>query len=129
MLIGPKIRGRKIKSIRVDPSDLKLLRKELKLDPEWADYAKASDSELHRLAVIFARIHIAGDVHVLTTKAVATLVNEAIRLNIAEVARSLGGVAQMNPDGTISVTRPEADSIETFNAKPPTLPSPRKMVN
>ena len=128
MELGPKIRGKKVKSIRVDPSDLKLVRKELKANPEWSEYAEASDSELVRIAFIFTRIHIAPDVHVLTTKAVGTLVSEAIRLNIAEVARALGGVAQMNPDGTISVTRPEAESIETFDVKPPTIPQ-RTMVN
>ena len=128
MELGPKIRGRKIKSIRVDPSDLKLLRKELKASPEWAEYAKASDSELVRLAVIFARIHIKPDVYVLTLDSVNQLVDEAIRVNIGEVAQALGGVAQMNPDKTISVTRPEADSITTFKAKPTTIPRPT-MIN
>ena len=114
----PKIRGRKIKSVRVDPSDLKLLREELLLDPEWAEYAEASDSELVRLTVMFARLHIQPDVFTMTLDAVNQLVSEAIRLNIAEVARALGGVAQMNLDKTINVTRPESDSIKTFKAKP-----------
>ena len=124
MDLGPKIRGRKIKSIRVDPSDLALLREELKANPEWSEYGKASESELVRIAIIFARLHIQPDVFLLTTDAVNQLVNEAVRLNIAEVARALGGVAQMNADGTIDVTRPEADSIETFKAKqvPPKRP-------
>ena len=124
MELGPKIRGRKIKSIRVDPSDLKLLRKELKANKEWAQYAEGSDSEMVRIAVIFARIHIQPDVYVMTLDSVNQLVEEAIRFNIAEVARALGGVAQMNPDKTISVTRPGADSIETFKAKPPKIQRP-----
>ena len=124
MELGPKIRGRKIKSIRVDPSDLKLLRKELKANKEWAQYAEGSDSEMVRIAVIFARIHIQPDVYVMTLDSVNQLVEEAIRFNIGEVARALGGVAQMNPDKTISVTRPGADSIETFKAKPPKIQRP-----
>ena len=56
--------------------------------------------------------------------AVNTLVDEAVRLNISEVARALGGVAQLNPDKTISVTRPEADSIKIFKANPPTIRRP-----
>lgn len=124
MEMGPKIRGRKIKSVRVDPSDLKLLREELKDTKEWAQYAEASDSELVRLGVMFTRVHIRPDVYVMTLDSVNQLVEEAIRFNIAEVARALGGVAQMNPDKTISVTRPGADSIETFKAKPPKIQRP-----
>ena len=120
----PKIRGKKTKSIRVDLSELKLLREELKDNKEWADYAEALDSELVRLAVMFARLHMQPDVFMLTTDAVQTLVNEAVQLNIGEVAAALGGVAQMNPDGTISVTRPDSDSIKTFKAKPPTKKKP-----
>ena len=52
-----------------------------------------------------------------TLEAVNQIVDKAVRVNIGEVARALGGVAQMNPDKTISVTRPEADSIKTFKAK------------
>ena len=118
MDLGPKIRGRKIKSIRVDPSDLKLLRKELKANPEWAQYAEASDSEVHRIAVIVARIHIAPDIYVLTLDAINQLVDEAVRNAIGGVALALGGVAQMNPDKTISVTRPGQDTIETLEANP-----------
>ena len=123
MKLGPKIRGRKIKSIRVDPSDLALLRKELKENPEWEQYGLASESELVRIAVIFARLHIQPDVFMLTSAAVQTLVDEAIRLNIAEVARALGGAAQLNADMTITVAQPERETI-TFNAKPPTPPRP-----
>ena len=121
MELGPKIRGKKTKSIRVDLSDLKKLRKELKGDPEWEEYAKALDSELVRLAFIFARIHIQPDVFVVTLDSVNTLVSEAVRLNIGEVARALGGVAQLNPDGTISVSRPESDSITTIKTDPPKI--------
>ena len=128
MELGPKIRGIKSKSIRVDPSDLKVLRKELKATKQWAKYAEVSDSELVAIAFIFARIHIAPDVYVLTLDAVNQLVDEAVRLNIAEVARALGGVAQMNPDKTISVSRPEADSIKTFKAKPVAVRRP-PMIN
>ena len=120
----PKIRGKKTKSIRVDLSELKLLREELKDNKEWAEYAEALDSELVRLAVMFARLHMQPDVFMLTTDAVQTLVNEAVQLNIGEVAAALGGVAQMNPDATISVTRPDSDSIKTFKAKPPTKKKP-----
>ena len=120
----PNIRGQKSKSIRIDPAGLALFREELKGDSEWEEYAVASDSELVVLAVMFARLHVAPDVFLLTTAAVQTLVDEAIRINIGEVARALGGVAQMNPDKTISVSRPESDSVETFNAKPPTVPRP-----
>ena len=120
----PNIRGQKSKSIRIDPTGLALFRAELKGDPEWEEYAAASDSELVVLAVMFGRLHVAPDVFLLTTAAVQTLVDEAIRLNIGEVARALGGVAQMNPDKTISVSRPESGSVETFNAKPPTVPRP-----
>ena len=124
MELEPKIRGRKTKSIRVEANDLKLLREELKATKEWAQYAEAADSELVRLAVMFARLHMQPDVFMLTTDAVQTLVNEAVRLNIAEVARALGGVAQMGQDGFISVTRPEADAIESFQAKPVAVPRP-----
>ena len=124
----PHIRGQKTKAIRIDPTGLALFRKDLKADPEWAEYAKASDSELVVLATVFARIHIQPEVYVLTLDSVNTLVDEAIRLNIGEVARALGGVAQMNPDKTISVGRVDGDSIETFNAKPPTIRRP-PMIN
>ena len=77
---------------------------------------------------MFGRLHIQPDVFLLTTAAVQTLVNEAIRANIGEVARALGGVAQMNPDMTITVARPEADSTETFDAKPPTVPLPSPLL-
>ena len=127
MELGPKIRGKKVKSIRVDPTDLALLRKELKANPAWAEYAEASDSEVHRIAVIFARVHVAPDVHVLTTKALCELLNEAIRINVAAVAQALGGVAQANQDGTISVTRPESDGITTLRIEPPEPPPPTRV--
>ena len=120
----PNIRGQKTRSLRIDPTALALFREELKGDAEWEEYATASDSELVGLATMLARLHLQPDVFLLTTAAVQTLVDEAIRLNIGEVARALGGVAQMNPDKTITVARPEADSTETFNAKPPRVPRP-----
>ena len=39
------------------------------------------------------------DIFMLTTEAVQTLVDEAVRINIAEVALVLGGVAQMDREG------------------------------
>ena len=121
MELGPKIMGKKNKSIRVDPSQLAAFRKEMKGNPEWSEYASATDSEIVRIGIIFGRLHVQPDVYMMTLESVNTLVAEAIRVNIAEVARALGGVAQMNPDKTISVTRPGADSIETFKAKPPPI--------
>ena len=59
-----------------------------------------------------------------TLEAVNQIVDEAVRVNIAEVALVLGGVAQMDRDGMISVTRPESDSIKTFKAKPVTKNKP-----
>ena len=97
MDLGPKIRGRKKKSIRFDPTDLKLLRDELKGDPNFEDYAAASDSEILRLAVFLARVHVSPDVFMMTLETVQTLLNESVRLNISEVARALGGVAAMTP--------------------------------
>ena len=120
----PVMRGQKTKAIRIDPTGLALFREELKGDPEWAEYSEASESELVVLATMFARLHIQPDVFLLTTDAVQTLVDEAIRLNIGEVARALGGVAQMNPDKTITVGRVDGDSIETFDAKPPNIQRP-----
>ena len=93
----PSIKGQKSKSIRIDPTGLALFREELKGDPEWEEYAAATDSELVVLMTMFARLHIQPDVFTLTSAAVQTLVDEAIRLNIGEVARALGGVAQLNP--------------------------------
>ncbi len=121
----PNIRGQKTKAIRIDPIGLALFREELKGDPEWDEYAEASESELVTLAVIFARIHIQPEVYVLTLDSVNTLVDEAIRLNIGEVARALGGVAQLNPDKTITVARPESESTQTFKAKPPKPQKPK----
>ena len=120
----PVSRGQKTKAIRIDPTGLAEFRKELKASSEWAHYAEAPDSELVRIAIMFGRLHMQPDVFMLTTLAVATLVDEAVRINIGEVARALGGVAQMDRDGTISVTRPESDSIKTFKAKPLTVTRP-----
>ena len=117
MGLGPKIRGRKTKSIRVDVSDLKSLREELKATKEWKHYAEAADSELIRLGVMFARLHMQPDVYVMTLESVNQLVDEAVKLNIGQVALALGGVAQMNPDKTITVMRPGADAPDTLKAK------------
>ena len=58
MKLGPRMKGRKGKTVRVDPSELALFREELKANPEWAEYAEAPDSELVRIAVLFGRIHV-----------------------------------------------------------------------
>ena len=120
----PKLRGHASKSIRVNPVELAALREELKGDPEWGEYAVASDSELVVLATMFARLHLQPDVFVMTQESVSTLVNEVVRLNIADVAMALGGVAQMDRDGIISVTRPESDAVKSFKWKQVTIPRP-----
>ena len=126
----PVGRGQKTKAIRIDPTGLAEFRVELKANPNWAHYAEAPDSELVRIAIMLSRLHMQPDVFMLTTAAVATLVDEAVRINIAEVARALGAVAQMDRDGVISVTRPEvADAIEKFQAKPVTVPRPSSMLS
>ena len=114
----PVSRGQKTKAIRIDPTGLAEFREELKANSDWAHYAEAPDSELVRIAVMFGRLHIQPDMYVMPLKTVNAIVDEAVRVNIAEVARELGGVAQMDRDGIISVTRPESDSIKTFKAKP-----------
>ena len=124
MELEPKIRGKKTKAIRVEESSLTSLREELKASKQWAHYADAADSELLRLAVMLARLHMQPDVFMLTTDAVQTLVDEAVRFSIAEVAGALGGVAQLKPDGTMTVARIESDSVATFPAKPLTVTQP-----
>ena len=118
MEFGPKIKGRKNKSIRIDSSQLEAFRKELKGTPEWAEYATATDSEIVRIGLIFARVHMQPDVFLMTLESVNQLVDEAVRNAIGGVALALGGVAQLNPDKSISVTKPASDSVETFKAKP-----------
>ena len=113
----PNIRGLKTKAIRVDPAGLAEFREELKADPDWAMYAGVSESELVTLAVVFSRIYIRPEVITMTVSDYNHLIDEAVRINIAEVALALGGVAQMGPNKTISVTRPGADSIESFPTK------------
>ena len=124
MELGPKVRGKTIKSIRVDPVQLKAFREELKGNKQWADYAQASDAELHRIAVVFARGHISPEMYVLTLEAVNQIVDEAVRNAIGSVAKVLGGVAQMNADKSITVLRPGADAAETFQAKPVAMRRP-----
>ena len=119
MELEPKIRGRKTKSIRVEANDLKLLREELKATKEWAQYAEAADSELVRLAVMFARLHMQPDVFMLTTEAVQTLVDEAVRFSIADVARRAG---------RRSATKPETGR-STVDAEGWPTPSKHSMAN
>ena len=114
----PVSRGQKTKAIRIDPTGLAEFREELKANSAWAHYAEAPDSELVRIAIMFGRLHMQPDIFMLTTDAVQTLVDEAVRNSISGVATALGGVAQMNQDHVISVTKPQSDSIETFKAKP-----------
>ena len=111
-----KIRGKKTKAIRVDSSELALLRKELEGNPVWGEYAAASDSEVVRLALICARLYIQPNLYLTTLEDINHIVDEAVRINIGEVAEALGGVAQMGPDKTISVIKPGADSVQTFPA-------------
>ena len=114
----PSIRGLKTKALRVDPVGLAEFREELQASPEWAKYAKASESELVTIAVILASIYIRPEVVSMTVSDFNHIVDEAVRNAISGVATALGGVAQMNQDHVISVTRPQSDSIETFQAKP-----------
>ena len=114
----PVSRGQKTKAIRIDPTGLAEFREELKANSDWAHYAEAPDSELVRIAVMLGRVHLQPDMYVMPLETINTIVDEAVRINIAEVALVLGGVAQMDRDGMISVTRPESDSIKTFKAKP-----------
>ena len=114
----PVSRGQKTKAIRIDPTGLEEFREDLKANSDWAHYAEAPDSELVRIAIMFGRLHMQPDIFALTPAAVQTMVDEAVRNAISDVATALGGVAQMNQDHVISVTKPQSDSIETFKAKP-----------
>ena len=98
----PVSRGQKTKAIRIDPTGLAEFREELKANSAWAHYAEAPDSELVRIAIMFGRLHMQPDVFMLTTDAVQTLLDEAVRNAISDVAAALGGVAQMNQDHMIS---------------------------
>ena len=114
----PNIRGLKTKAIRVDPKGLVEFRERLKASPEWAQYAEASESELVTISVILASIYIQPEVYAMTLADFNHIVDEAVRNAIGGVATALGGVAQMNPDKSISVTKPESDSIETLAPTP-----------
>ena len=116
--LGPKIPGRKTKAVRVDPSDLEVLRKEVKANEEWAQYADASDSDLVRIAIFMFRLNVSSDVYMMSLADINQLADQVLSLNIGEVARALGGVAHMNPDKTISVMRADAESPETLTAIP-----------
>ena len=120
----PVSRGQKTKAIRIDPTGLAEFREDLKANSDWAHYAEAPDSELVRIAIMFGRVHVQPDMYAMNLETINKLVDEAIRINIAEVALVLGGVAQMDRDGMISVTRPESESIKTFKAKPVTKNKP-----
>ena len=110
-------RKRKTESIRIDPYELEVFRDALKANPEFGSYAQASQSEVVRLALALACHHVRPDVYALTLEDVNHIVDEAVRINIGEVAQVLGGVAQMGSDKTISVMRPGAAQAETFPAK------------
>ena len=117
----PVIRGQKTKSLRIDPTGLALFREELKGNPEWAEYAEASESELVVLATMFARIYISPEVQVLPKDGLMVLLKDSIRENIGDVARAMGGAAQLNDDMTITVAQPERETV-TFRATPPKAP-------
>ena len=68
--------------------------------------------------MLLASIYIRPEVVAMTISDFNHIVDEAVRINIAEVAKLLGGVAQLDGNKSISVTKPGADSIETFQAKP-----------
>ena len=114
----PSIRGLKTKAIRIDPKGLAEFRERLKANPSWVEYAEVSESDLITLAVVLASLHIRPELISMTMADIHQLVDEAVRINIARVAQALGGVAQMGPGRKISVTRPESDSINTFEAEP-----------
>ena len=121
--ILPRMRGTKGKTVRVDVSELALFREELKGHRMWKDYAAAPDSELVRLGILLGRIHVSPDIYVVDLAAMQTLVDEAVAINVGNVARALGGVASFNyQDKTISVTSPESAKVETFNAIPISTP-------
>ena len=114
----PKIRGTKTKPVRVDPDELKEFSQRLRACPEWAAYADASQGELITIAVILASLYIRPEVYAITLADINHIVDEAVRNAIGGVATALGGVAQLNPDKSIRVTKPESDSITTLDAKP-----------
>ena len=119
MKVTPKIMGTKNKSIRIDPDELDEFRKNLRANPKWAKYAKSTDSELVRMALIFGNIHVDPRVMVAASLDVALMVSDAVVSNITKVAAALGAVAQMNQDGTISLVHPDWDSVQTFDAEAP----------
>ena len=118
MKITPNIIGKKTKSIRVDPSELAEFRQNLKKDPQWAKYAGCTDSELVRMALIFGNIYVQPSVVTMEMSDHANLVYEAVSSNIAKVAAAFGGVGQLNPDGTTTLSHPDWDSLETFETTP-----------
>ena len=124
----PSIRGLKTKAIRIDPKGLADFRKSLKANPSWAEYAEVSESDLVTLAVVLASLHIRPELISMTLADIQQLVSDSVRSAIGGVAQALGGVAQLGPGTTIFITRPESDSIETFEAKP-VKPRPSTLIN
>ena len=117
--ILPRMRGTKGKTVRVDTSELALFREELKGHRMWKDYAAAPDSELVRLGILLGRIHVSPDIYVVDLAAMQTLVDEAVAINVGNVARALGGVASFNyQDKTISVTSPEVRQSRNIQRDP-----------
>ena len=119
MKFAPHIMGRKNKSIRIDPSELAEFRENLKKDPQWAKYADGTDSELFRMALILGGLYVQPSVVTLPMGEVSSMVKDAVSSSIAKVAAALGAVAMLNEDGTIALSHPDWDSIETFEADPP----------
>ena len=124
----PSIRGLKTKAIRIDPKGLAEFRERLKANPSWVEYAEVSESDLITLAVVLASLHIRPELISMTLADIQQLVDDSVRSAIGGVAKALGGVAQMGPGRTIFITRPEADSIETFEAEP-VKPRPSTLIN
>ena len=119
MKVAPKIMGKKRKSIRIDPDELAEFRKNLKANPKWAKYASCTDSELVRMALICGNFFVDPLVVSMPLVDAGLMVNDAVVSNITKVAAALGAVAQMNQDGTISLSHPDWDAIKTFEAEPP----------
>ena len=119
MKFRPNIMGKKNKAIRIDPTDLDEFRQGLKADPQWAKYADCTDSELVRMAFITGGIYIQPNLVTIPLAESANMLREAMDKAVAKVAAYFGGLARMDPDGNVSISHPEWDTIETFQADPP----------
>ena len=128
MKFRPNIMGKKNKAIRIDPTDLDEFRQGLKADPQWAKYADCTDSELVRMAFIMGGLYVQPSVVTLPLGEISIMVKDAVSSSIARVAAALGAVAMLNDDGTIALSHPDWDSIETFKADPPKV-RPAKMLH